>query len=197
MVRAICQDINSGIYTGDLTVYAHAELLDTIRTLVMMLIREKETRLIGSRVHLLPVDDSEEKEILGHRIVFFDIHSVKAKQFGFSMELPCGNLTCLGDEPLNSFGEKYAKGSAWLMHEAFCLESQSSLYNPHEKKHSTVKEACENAARMGVRNLILYHTEDDSLEQRRRLYTEEGRRYFDGNLYVPDDLERIAICRSC
>ena len=83
------------------------------------------------------------------------------------------------------------------MHEAFCLESQSSLYNPHEKKHSTVKEACENAARMGVRNLILYHTEDDSLEQRRRLYTEEGQRYFDGNLYVPDDLERIAVCRSC
>ena len=197
MVRAICQDINSGIYTGDLTVYAHAELLDTIRTLVMILIREKETRLIGPRVHLLSVYDGQEREILGHRTVFFDIHSVKAKQFGFSMELPCGNLTCLGDEPLNSFGEKYARGSAWLMHEAFCLESQSYLYNPHEKKHSTVKEACENAARMGVRNLILYHTEDDSLKQRRRLYTEEGRRYFDGNLYVPDDLERISVCQFC
>ena len=96
MVRAICQDINSGIYTGDLTVYAHAELLDTIRTLVMMLIREKETRLIGSRVHLLPVGDGEEKEILGHRTVFFDIHSVKAKQFGFSMELPAATSPASG-----------------------------------------------------------------------------------------------------
>ena len=57
--------------------------------------------------------------------------------------------------------------------------------------------ASENAARMGVRNVILYHTEDDSLEQRRRLYTEEGRRYFGGNIYVPDDLERIPVCQPC
>ena len=35
MVRSICQDINSGTYTGDLTVYAHPELLDTIRTCLL------------------------------------------------------------------------------------------------------------------------------------------------------------------
>ena len=194
MIRTICQNINRGTYRGTLTVCAHQELLDIIRSIVMMLIREKETRHIGSRVLFVPVADGEEREILGHKTVFFDVRSVKAKQFGFSMFLPCGKFTCLGDEPLSPSGEPYARGSAWLMHEAFCLESQSDIFTPHEKLHSTVKEACENAERMGVKNLILYHTEDRNLPRRRELYTEEGRAFFGGRIYVPDDLERITIC---
>ena len=194
MIRTICQNINRGTYRGTLTVCAHQELLDIIRSIVMMLIREKETRHIGSRVLFVPVADGEEREILGHKTVFFDVRSVKAKQFGFSMFLPCGKFTCLGDEPLSPSGEPYARGSAWLMHEAFCLESQSDIFTPHEKLHSTVKEACENAARMGVENLILYHTEDRNLPRRRELYTEEGRAFFGGRIYVPDDLDRITIC---
>lgn len=194
MIRTICQNINRGTYRGTLTVCAHQELLDIIRSIVMMLIREKETRHIGSRVLFVPVADGEEREILGHKTVFFDVRSVKAKQFGFSMYLPCGKFTCLGDEPLSPSGEPYARGSAWLMHEAFCLESQSDIFTPHEKLHSTVKEACGNAARMGVENLILYHTEDRNLPRRRELYTGEGRAFFGGRIYVPDDLERITIC---
>lgn len=194
MIRTICQNINRGTYRGTLTVCAHQELLDIIRSIVMMLIREKETRHIGSRVLFVPVADGEEREILGHKTVFFDVRSVKAKQFGFSMYLSCGKFTCLGDEPLSPSGEPYARGSAWLMHEAFCLESQSDIFTPHEKLHSTVKEACENAARMGVKNLILYHSEDRNLPRRRELYTEEGRAFFGGRIYVPDDLDRITIC---
>ena len=49
MIRTICQNINRGTYRGTLTVCAHQELLDIIRSIVMMLIREKETRHIGSR----------------------------------------------------------------------------------------------------------------------------------------------------
>ena len=42
-------------------------------------------------------------------------------------------------------------------------------------------------------NLILYHTEDDNIERRKALYTAEGRLYYKGNLYVPDDLECIEL----
>ena len=41
MIRTICQNINKGTYRGTLTVCAHQELLDIIRSIVMMLIREK------------------------------------------------------------------------------------------------------------------------------------------------------------
>ena len=43
------------------------------------------------------------------------------------------------------------------------------------------------------RNLILYHTEDTDMANRKRMYTEEGKQYFSGNLYVPDDLETIDL----
>ena len=61
------------------------------------------------------------------------------------------------------------------------------------KHHTTVKEACEHAEELRVKNLILYHTEDKNLADRRKLYTEEGQQYYHGNLIVPDDLDRILL----
>ena len=44
-----------------------------------------------------------------------------------------------------------------------------------------------------VKNLVLYHASDNDLENRKRLYTEEARQYFNGNIYVPDDLNVIEL----
>ena len=79
------------------------------------------------------------------------------------------------------------------MHEAFCLEADAERYHPHRKKHSTVKEACELAEQLGVENLLLYHTEDQNINNRKRLYMQEGKQYYHGNLFVPDDLEEIDL----
>ena len=49
------------------------------------------------------------------------------------------------------------------------------------------------ATELGVENLVLWHTEDTRLPERKTLYTAEGRQYFSGNLFVPDDLESIAL----
>ena len=102
-------------------------------------------------------------------------------------------LTCCGDEPYNECERRYAEGSKWLLHEAFCLHSQAETFKPYEKHHSTVKDACELAERLGVKNLLLYHTEDKNIKNRKELYTAEGRRYYHGNLYIPDDLEALEL----
>ena len=68
------------------------------------------------------------------------------------------------------------------------------IFNPYEKHHSTVKDACELAEKLGVKNLLLYHTEDRNLKYRKELYGEEGREYYHGTLWIPDDLEVIEIC---
>lgn len=44
-----------------------------------------------------------------------------------------------------------------------------------------------------VRNLIIYHTEDRTLDTRRERYTAEARTSFSGGIWVPDDLERIVL----
>lgn len=143
---------------------------------------------------MIAVEDGETKNILGRKTTFFDIGSIKEKQFGFCMELDNGKkLTCCGDESFHPCAGAYVENSEWLMHEAYCLYTQADIFSPYEKHHSTVKEACEIAEKLGVKHLILYHTEDRNLKERKKLYGEEGSRYFHGKLYIPDDLEVISL----
>ena len=44
-----------------------------------------------------------------------------------------------------------------------------------------------------MKNLLLYHTEDKNIADRKSLYLAEGRKYFNGNIFVPDDLETIEL----
>ena len=44
-----------------------------------------------------------------------------------------------------------------------------------------------------VENLLLYHTEDQNIGNRRELYLAEGSKYFHGRLWIPDDLEVLEI----
>lgn len=194
MIRLITDGMEKGRYAGEARVYAHRELLFTIEAMARMLLREQEVGFIGKRLHLIGVDDGETREIIGHEVTFFDIGSTKAKQYGFTIDIGDGEkLTCCGDEPYYDCEEPYVSGSKWLLHEAFCLHAEAEIYHPYEINHSTPKDACETAQALGVKNVILYHTEDDHFENRRELYTAEGARYFDGNIFVPEDLETIIL----
>lgn len=194
MMRMILQNMSRGKYEGEATIYAHDEVIGILRNMAAELLSAKETRFIDDRLHMVVVADGEQQELCGHKTTFFDIGSTKAKQYGFRMELADGEaLCCCGDEPYNPCERKYAEGSSWLLHEAFCLYGQADIFSPYEKHHSTVKDACELAEELGVKNLVLYHTEDKNIKNRRALYTEEGRAYYHGNLYVPEDLDVIEL----
>lgn len=194
MMRMICQHMREGTYEGEATIYAHDEVIALLRDLAGKLLQKKELPFLDSRLHLIAVTDGEEKTILGRKTTFFDIGSTKAKQYGFCMKLGSGEkLTCCGDEPYNECEKQYAEHSTWLLHEAFCLHGQADLFHPYEKHHSTVKDAAELAESLGVKNLLLYHTEDRNIARRKERYTAEGRQYFHGNLFVPEDLEVIEL----
>ncbi len=193
MIRIICQNMRVGKYEGDANIYAHADLIDLIKDLSSKLIQAKDVAMIGERMHLIPVSDGEVRTINGREVTFFDIGSTKAKQFGFTYKYADGKLACCGDEPYNECERQYVEGSTWLLHEAFCLYSQADIFSPYEKHHSTVKDACELATSLNVPNLLLYHTEDKNILRRKELYSEEGRKFYSGNLFIPDDLESIEI----
>ena len=48
--------------------------------------------------------------------------------------------------------------------------------------------------KLNIKNLILYHTEESHKDERQELYTKEAKKYFNGNVIVPNDLEIIDIC---
>ena len=194
MIRSVAQNIRGGSYEGTFTLYCHDELAGVVHSVADMTLPASMTQYIGDRILIVPVGDGEERPFGSYRATFFDIGSTKAKQFGFMLGLHSGKkLSCLGDEPCTPRGRKYAAGSGWLLSEAFCLYADRDRFKPYEKHHSTVREACETATELGVENLVLWHTEDTRLPERKTLYTAEGRQYFFGNLFVPDDLESIVL----
>ncbi len=194
LIREFYTGITDGVYEGDVTFYAHDEAITLLRDIAIQLLPRKETRMFDDRIRFKVVSDGQTRTIIGKETTFFDIVSTKAKQFGFALELGDGKkFVCCGDEPCREEAGRYAQGCEWLMHEAFCLYSQVEVFKPYERHHSTVKDACELAEKLGVHNLIIYHTEDSCIRHRKRLYTEEGRKYFSGNIFVPDDLEKIRL----
>ncbi len=194
MIRMIATAMKKGSYEGTLTIYCHDGLVSTIKTLCTLTIQKKFCAFFDDRILFVPVADGDTKKILDYDVTFFDILSTKARQFGFTTILKNGKkLTCAGDEPYNTGCETYVAGSDWLLHEAFCLYGDRDRFKPYEKHHSTVKEACELAEGLHIPNLVLWHTEDKDLGNRKERYRAEGKTYYSGRLFVPDDREIIEL----
>jgi ribonuclease Z len=194
LIRVIATKMKQGKYHGNLNIYCHEALINTIMTIARLTVQNKFFVYIGDRILLHPVTDGEKKEILTYQVEFFDIQSTKAKQYGFTTRLMNGKkFTFLGDEPYRDIEHDFSYQADWLLHEAFCLYDQKDIFKPYEKHHATVKDACQLAQDLEVKNLILYHTEDRNLLERKKLYTQEGQQYYKGNLNIPEDLEIIAL----
>lgn len=194
IIRIFCQNMVRGKLEGEVRIYGHGEVIQILDTMSRMLLWQPQAEYIGKRIRLIPVEDGQTISVLGRPVTFFDIHSDKAKQFGFTMEYEEGKrLTCCGDEPYNEQNEKYVRGSHWLLHEAFCLSTQADRFHPYEKHHSTVKDACMVGESFQIPNLLLYHTEDKNIQNRKELYLKEGKNSYHGNLLVPNDGEVVEL----
>jgi len=188
VLKRICGGMRKGKYDGNCYIYASDETIHAIRTMRDLLFDKKN---IIDRVKFIEVTDNEEQKICDMDIKFFDIKATKAKQFGFSMNN--NFLVFTGDEPLVKENFSKFKDCKWLLHNTFCLESDREKFNPHKMSHSTVKDSCDVANEIGAKNIIMWHTEMKSLETRKQNYTNEAKHFFDGNIYVPDDLEIIEL----
>lgn len=191
IIRRIGQLMRGGQYDGELRIYACEEVMEDLQTICKIVLMKKVTKLFGDGMQLIRLRDGDSHTILNRKITFFDIMSIKLIQYGFRLEEE--NLLFCGDEPLNPNFFSQAKGVSWLLHEAFCLYSEREQFSPYEKHHSTVRDVCQAAEKLQVKNLILMHTEDSHIQDRKRLYKEEGEAVFSGKLWVPDDGESICV----
>lgn len=194
VIRRIAEEMNASRYDGIFTVYAHEELIDLIKSFSYATLTKKICALFDERIIFVPNRDRVSVPLMGGEMTAFDIHSTKLRQFGFVLECGGKKIVDAGDEPLDGKNMDLAEGADWMTHEAFCLYSDRDTFHPYEKNHSTVKDASELASRLGVKNLVLYHTEDRSgIETRKSRYAEEARRFYRGNVFVPDDGEEIIL----
>lgn len=194
VLRKIASMLLVGEYPGTFTLYCHKELWELLHLLCQQMLHSHFLQFFGKEMQVCILEDGAAHDILGMPTVFFDIDSDKAKQYGFQMQYEEGKyLTCLGDEPYHDKTERWAKNVDWLLCEAYCLYEERDVFRPYEKFHSTVKDAGEIAEKLGVKNVILYHTEDSNLVSRAENYKKECSKFYMGNIFVPDDLEKISI----
>ncbi len=188
IIRRIGEEINKGNYKTNLVVHAHKELLDLVVYFTKETLAKKITSLYQNRIILEENRDRESFEALGGTITPFDIHSTKLKQFGFVFDWDGKRFVDAGDEPLSTECVSLAKDADALTLEAFCLYEDRDIFHPYEKNHSTVKDNAMLAQEEGVKKLFLYHTEDRTdISTRQKRYEEEAKRYYTGEVHVPND----------
>lgn len=181
-------------YVGQLHVYGNDKVMRVIHTINNMVLAKKQLEKVDERVIYHELEDGDRYEVDDMQLTFFDIHSTKEKQFGFRAEMPNGTtLACLGDEPYNEANRQYIENADWMMCEAFCLYADRDVFKPYEKNHSTALDAGKLAEELGIKNLILYHTEEKTIATRKENYRREATEYFFGKIIVPEDLESIEI----
>jgi len=189
VLRNVCQKMRfGGSYIGKLNIYGSDESMKVLKLLIELLF--PMAKQFEDRILFNIVEDKQMVNINDMNITFFDIHAKKDKQFGFVID---EKLAFCGDEPLKEDLFDFVKNKEWLIHESFCLDNEEEMYKSHQKGHCTVKEASITAQIINAKNLIILHTEDNDLKNRKKLYTNEAKKYYAGNIFVPTDLETIEI----
>ncbi len=192
--KKISRDAMHGeISGGGITIYCNDIVFETIKEVAKHILPEKLMDAIYKVVDFKVLNDGDKYQINSTRYTFFDIKAKGTKQYGFECMLNNKKLAFLGDETLNPVLYEKIRNFDYVMHEAFCLDSEEKIFHAYEKNHSTTKSVSEVMNGLKVKNLILYHTEDSHKEQRKELYTKEAQKYFKGKVIVPNDLESIEI----
>lgn len=194
VIRMVATAITKGEYAGQLHLYGHSEVIEFVDWVCRRTLPAKLTATFGNTILLHTLEDGDPFTAAGMSGRAFDIGSTKTRQFGYRLQLPNGKvLVCLGDEPYNARTLDYAFGADWLLSEAFCLYADRDRFKPYEKHHSTALDAGRMAAELEVKNLLLYHTEDKTLNTRRAAYTAEAAQEFNGFIHVPDDGDVLTL----
>lgn len=182
-------------YETPFNIYGNNEVIDAIRKMCEAVLPEKWNNLFDKKIILNVVDTGVETNILNKKIEFFDINAKKVKQTGFMMWINENDkFTFIGDETCSETTKKYVKNSKWLFADAYMAGKEAEEYDPIQRHHhSTVKFVAELCMELNVENVIMSHTVDTDLKNRKKVFSEDAYKYYNGNVFVPDDLEVIEI----
>lgn len=182
----------SGLINEKINVYCNDKVHEAIKGVAKYIFPDKLANDIFNVVNFVILNDNDTYTINGVNYTFFDARAKKVKLFGFEAIINNQKIAFLGDEPIDSSLYDRIRGCDYVMHEAFCLDSEDYIFHATKIHHSTVKNVSKIMESLNVKNLILYHTEETHVNKK-ELYTKESQLYFSGKVIVPNDLEAIVI----
>ncbi|MDR1033111.1 MAG: MBL fold metallo-hydrolase [Candidatus Nomurabacteria bacterium] len=186
-------------FAGPVDIYAQAMTIRAIQTLVELVLSEAQIEASQKILNYVTVGDRETADIGGRPAQFYDVQSGTESQFGIKLALGGGkSLVYNGDELLKEPNYDLARGVDWLVHEVFVLEADRATASRGGKPFTTAKTICELAQQLGAKNLILTHIKDDLYgPDRKARFIAEGRTYYPGRLFIPNDGDVIKLTKAC
>lgn len=176
-------------------IYGNKEVIKAIDTICKEILPLDFVNLLKEKIKLIVVENEEKVDIIDYEFMFIDICAIKARQFGFVAKCNQKKVTFIGDEYCKEEIKKYIFNSDYLIADGYMYGNEAEEYNPMKKHaHSSVKYISKIANDAKIANLILIHTLDNDLKNRRKMFTQDAKKYYNGNVYVPDDLDSIDIC---
>ena len=180
-------------YKEKINIYCNSNVYEAIINIAKYTLPNKVMDFVYSVTNFIILNDNDKYIINNIEYNFFDLKSKSVKIYGFECLINNKRLVFLGDvNPVKKIKNRILNAD-YVMHDVFCLDSEENIFHAYDKHHSTVKTACVNMQELSVKNLIMYHTEETHGNSRKFLYTNEGKKYYTGNIIVPDDLEIIDI----
>lgn len=193
MLKRLFQAMLKGTYQGVLNIYCNEEVSESIPALYSHLLPKGAVEILDKNIKINVLKDEEKFNVIGLEFTALDMKARGNTLLGFEVTIEDKRLCFLGDEECNPELYEKIENADYVMHEAFCLDEEADIFKPYEKHHSTVKSACEKMNKLNIKNLILYHTEESHLNNRKELYLNEGKKYFNNNLIIPDEMEEIKL----
>lgn len=193
-LRKICQEMRKNNYNGILNIYCDKEIKNIVDTFISSTFHEVHKNQYKEYVKYHFLENEQNLKIMDYDVEVLNLYSKECIQYGFKAKLNNGKtIAFLGDVPCSEKNYDKIKDTDWVLHEAMCLEKEEPIIKAREKNHSIVSDVAETMQLLNTKNLIIWHTADNNIENRKNLYIEEARKYFKGNVYVPNDLEEIQL----
>ena len=180
MIRSVAQNIRGGSYEGTFTLYCHDELAGVVHSVADMTLPASMTQYIGDRIHIVPVEDGEERPFGSYQATFFDIGSTKAKTV-WSPRWPftaAKSSPASATNPVRPEAGNTLRAAAGSLNPGFLPLCGPRPLQALREAPPAVREAANGGMEPGVENLVLWHTEDTRLAERKTLYTAEGHQCF-------------------
>lgn len=193
-LRKIFQEMSKNNYSGILNIYCDEEIKKIVDAFISSTFHAVHEEKYKEYVKYHFLQNEQKLNIMDYDVELLDLYSKECTQYGFKLKLKNDEtLAFLGDVPCSEKNYDKIREIDWALHEAMCLEKEEPIIKAREKNHSIVKDVAERMQVLNAKNLVMWHTADNNMEKRKELYTKEAKECFDGNVYVPDDLEIIDI----
>lgn len=175
-----------------LKVYANSTVLDSLKKL-MGIVLKKEAKKIGTEIIFVELNDGDKMNICDINFEFFDTLASKDQMTGFIATDNGKTIAFVGDETIKEPIMEKVKNCNLLMHDAFCIDGEFDDSFLKRTFHTTAEQAGKIASTVGAKSLLLFHTMDNNLKYRKKLYTKRASLEYSGKIYVPNDLETIEV----